>query len=497
VKANAKKVEFGDFQTPAILAREVCQCLLRLGVKPDYVIEPTCGVGVFLSEAQAALNAAKLVGYEVNSQYVIESKKVNLAHPSIEIVEADFFKMDWDEQIRRAQGSLLTIGNLPWVTNASLGAMDSVNIPHKENFHNRSGLDAMTGAANFDISEWMVLEILRWYKNRNGHIALLVKTAVARKILTHTMQQKTPIKQAFIAKIDAKKHFDVAVDACLLFVEIDANSKTVGHGYTIFDDLSLTHGQHVDYREGWLVSNADAFDLYKNCIGKQTSKWRSGIKHDAASVCELHEVDGKLKNGLDEQVDIEQQFLFPLLKGSDVANGARWRNRYLLVTQQAVGQRTDGIEHLAPKTWNYLRRNAEFFDRRGSSIYKNNPQFSIFGVGTYTFSPWKIAICALYKRLTFSIIAPIEGKPVVFDDTVYYLSYESEKQAQAALRELLSAPVQGILNAMIFWDDKRPIKTSILNRIHLASGQATSDTQAQTSLMFAEQSPELSMALSH
>lgn len=496
MKGNAKKVEFGDFQTPTLLAREVCQCLVRLGIRPDYVIEPTCGVGVFLVEAQAAFPAAKLAGYEVNGHYVVESKKASLLHPSIQIMEADFFKMDWDTQLRLVQGTLLTLGNLPWVTNSSLGALDSVNIPRKENFQNRSGLDAMTGAANFDISEWMVLEILRWHKNKNGHIALLVKTAVARKILTHTMQQKTPIRQAFIAKIDAKKHFNVAVDACLLFIEIDTASQTVGHGYTIFDDLSLTRGQHVDYREGWLVSNTDAFDRYKNCIGSKTSKWRSGIKHDAASICELHEVDGILKNGLDQQVDIESEFLFPLLKGSDVANGARWRNRYLLVTQQSVGQRTDGIHHLAPKTWEYLCRNAEFFDRRGSSIYKNNPQFSIFGVGSYAFSPWKIAICALYKRLTFNIIAPIQGKPVVFDDTVYYLSYESEGDAQAALQELSSIPVQGILNAMIFWDDKRPIKTTILNRIHLASSSSSSDLPTQASLEFAAKGTQAAMVLS-
>ena len=45
------KIEFGDFQTPAALAVEVCALLKRLGVEPDSVIEPTCGTGAFLVAA--------------------------------------------------------------------------------------------------------------------------------------------------------------------------------------------------------------------------------------------------------------------------------------------------------------------------------------------------------------------------------------------------------------------------------------------------------------
>jgi hypothetical protein len=63
----------------------------------------------------------------------------------------------------------------------------------------------------------------------------------------------------------------------------------------------------------------------------------------------------------------------------------------LLVTQKYVGENTHHIQENAPKTWSYLQNNADRFKKRKSSIYKNRPEFSIFGVGNYTFAPWKIA----------------------------------------------------------------------------------------------------------
>ena len=39
-------------------------------------------------------------------------------------------------------------------------ALASPNLPSKSNFQNRKGLDAVTGKANFDISEWMLIQLM-------------------------------------------------------------------------------------------------------------------------------------------------------------------------------------------------------------------------------------------------------------------------------------------------------------------------------------------------
>lgn len=101
--------------------------------------------------------------------------------------------------------------------------------------------------------------------------------------------------------------------------------------------------------------------------------------------------------------------------------------------------------------------------RGGSTIYAKNPRFSIFGVGDYAFRPWRIAICGLYKKLRFRLVGPMDSKPVMFDDTVYYVSFDCEEDARRALEKLTSASALSLLSSLVFWDEKRPIKTGILN----------------------------------
>ena len=53
----------------------------------------------------------------------------------------------------------------------------------------------------------------------------------------------------------------------------------------------------------------------------------------------------------------------------------------------------------------------------------------------------------------------------MFDDTVYYLSFATAAEAEEVLGLIHSAPATELLLSLIFWDDKRPIKTSILNSL--------------------------------
>ena len=73
MKANAK-IEFGDFQTPLALAREVCALLIRQGVEANAIVEPTCGIGSFLLAASESFPKAQLLGWDINSDYVAQTK---------------------------------------------------------------------------------------------------------------------------------------------------------------------------------------------------------------------------------------------------------------------------------------------------------------------------------------------------------------------------------------------------------------------------------------
>ncbi|MBD0865436.1 MAG: hypothetical protein GDA36_07455 [Rhodobacteraceae bacterium] len=100
---------------------------------------------------------------------------------------------------------------------------------------------------------------------------------------------------------------------------------------------------------------------------------------------ELWNTKEDLENGYGERLKIEDLFVFPLLKSSDLGNRRTGKARVnVIVTQYKVGQATDDIQDRAPLTWRYLEQHAVALDSRKSIIYRNKPRFSIFGTGNST-----------------------------------------------------------------------------------------------------------------
>ncbi|QOV24159.1 SAM-dependent methyltransferase [Anabaenopsis elenkinii] len=464
------KIEYGDFQTPVELAQEVCQQLIEIGVNPDVIIEPTCGVGNFIKTAARLFpSTEKIIGVEINSDYLenAHTEKLFLEDNRIELKNANFFEFNWLSYVNQLPGQILVLGNFPWVTSSQQGGIGGTNLPKKSNFQNHRGLDAITGKSNFDISEWMLIQSIQWLQGRNAYLAMLCKTSVSRKLLGYLYSNNLNLADCASYSIDTKKYFDASVDACLFFCKFDSTSKN--YCCNVFSSLRSSEYYTIGYRHNLLIRDIVSFEKLSQLYDvNRQKKWRSGIKHDCSNVMELRKNNNSFVNGLGETVDIEETYVFPLMKGSDVAqNRIKNTDRYLLVTQKFVGESTESIQHLAPKTWSYLESHASYLDNRKSKIYKSNPKFSIFGVGAYTFQPWKIAICGLYKRLEFRLISHIVSKPVVFDDTVYFLSFDNEETAHKTFEMLNSPSVIKFYSSLIFWDEKRPIKSSILNSLNL------------------------------
>lgn len=471
-RKSRQKWEFGDFQTPQALAEEAVALLARRRISPQTIIEPTCGRGAFLLAAGRQFKDAKsLVGNDINPHYVAEIRRTmagsGLAAKTT-ILNADFFSFDWSHFVSSLAPPILVIGNPPWVTSSDLAALKSRNVPEKSNFQKQKGFDAKTGKSNFDISESMLRQHLDWLNNRQGVVAVLCKTAVARKVLVHAWKGPYSISSATLFLIDAQRHFEASVDACFLVLEMSPKGGSAD--CKVYESLSATRPKSIiGYRDEIVLAEVSMYRRWRHVKGVDRAYvWRSGIKHDCSKVMELEKVGNKFKNGRDELVSLEDNYLYPMLKSSDVGNGKE-RMKYMLVTQRYTGEQTVQMKATAPKTWRYLNNHREDFDKRASSIYRNRPAFSIFGVGTYTFAPWKVAISGFYRDLIFKVIGPRNDKTVVFDDTVYFLPCWSEAEARFVCGLLESKPAREFYRSMIFWTDKRPITAEILNRLDLGS----------------------------
>ena len=109
-KNHKQTVEFGDFQTPSELTDEICHFLLSMGVRPESVIEPTCGTGAFIVSAMDAFEQArKFLGIEINGEYLLalEQKLGGTDHTRIELKNKDFFQLDWEDILIRLPQPIL------------------------------------------------------------------------------------------------------------------------------------------------------------------------------------------------------------------------------------------------------------------------------------------------------------------------------------------------------------------------------------------------------
>jgi hypothetical protein len=471
VTRKKEKAEYGDFQTPPGLAQAVCALLANHGEQPAALLEPTCGLGNFLFAGLDQFPGIQLtLGADVNTEHLKRARAVLQRRRDadrVRLTHANFFATDWKLVASGLPEPILVLGNPPWVTSAHLGLLGSQNLPGKSNFQKHNGLDAVTGKANFDISEWMLIRLFDAMNGRRGTLAMLCKSSTARKVLCHAWKNGIASEQSAIFGIDADLHFDAAVDAALLVTRFRPGAhEKMAKVYCGLAEKSV--GRVIGYEDGTLLADVAAFRRWRHLCGQGTPKWRSGIKHDCAKVMELRWEGDRYRNGFGQLIELESTYVYPMLKSSGVAKGATGNQaRVMLVTQKTVGEQTRLIEERAPMTWAYLQRHAELLKKRASSIYRKRPEFSIFGVGDYSFAHWKVAISGFYKKLEFVTVGPVGRKPVVLDDTSYFVPCDTEEQAVYLAQLLNSCAARSFYNAFVFWDSKRPITADLLRRLSL------------------------------
>lgn len=458
------KKEFGDYQTPDAFAEIVCNLLRdKLNVAPHMVIEPTSGVGNFLN---AALNSfdtiEEAIGLEINPAYCIECQK-RITDERLQVINDNFFTYQIEKHI--GEKDTLFVGNPPWATNSEL----NFNLPKKENFKKLSGTDAITGASNFDICEYIILKLIEKSQNKRVEIAMLCKTSVARNVLLEIARNDTSIDTVKMYHFNSVKIFGISAPACLLFIKMSTTDKKCRECDIYEIDRPVVSIGKIVFKNGKLSNcNDNVIDLDGDCC----IEWRQGVKHDCAGVMELEkENENWYMNKNKEEIELESSLIFPLMKSSSfkkpVINSDF--NKYVIVTQKKVRDETGYIEKLAPKTWKYLCDRKVVFDSRKSSIYKGTPAFSMFGVGDYSYAEYKVGISGFYKKPLFVLLYNEKkiDQPIMLDDTSYFLSFDNYSEAYTCMLLLNSERVQNFLLSISFQDAKRPYTKKVLQRLDL------------------------------
>lgn len=445
--SRARKLA-GDWQTPAALAAEVCRLLRHRGLSPATVVEPTCGEGAFLQAASRTWPDATLVGLERSPTYAAEAQA---RVPAATIQVADAFTTDWSSLATSQAGPVLFLGNPPWVAASSAGAAGSPTLAGRVA---STGLAAITGAADFDVAEWLLLAWIEALRGKSGHIAMLVKAHVARRLL------ETASPGALeLWNIDARSWFGVSVPACLVMIHPDGDAGACPVHASLKDDAH----EHWGLLDGRLVRDLPEAERTAPLM-TGGARWRSGIKHDAGGVFELRHHGSQWLNRAGEPVDVEPEVLWPLRKSGDLQRDER-PPRALLVPQRSLAEAPSEYLSSHPKALAYLQRHAQTLSERRSRIYRGRAPYSVFGLGDYSFAPYKIAISGLHPQLHFRLLEPEDGRAVMVDDTCYLLPFHDEASARRAHAWLLQPEVRSALLARLFPEAKRPVTARLLSQL--------------------------------
>ena len=324
----------------------------------------------------------------------------------------------------------------------------------------------MTGKGNFDIAEYITLTMLENFQMMKGHLLLLVKNSVIKNIVYEQNKNKYKIGTIEKLNIDSKKEFNVSVSASLFYCELNAKPEFVCKEFDFYNNQN--HYQTFGWSDNKFVSNIDTYIQTKEIDGECPFEWRQGLKHDCSTVMELDRLNGQYLNGLNEEVKLEEGLVYGILKSSDLKNTViKQTRKFTIVTQKKAGQETNFIKTEYPKTYQYLKEHQSIFDARKSSIYNNKPLFSIFGIGDYSFKPFKVAISGLYKTFHFTLILPQDNKPVMLDDTCYFIGFDKAEYAVYALILLNSNTTMQFLQSVTFADAKRTFTKDVLMRINM------------------------------
>jgi hypothetical protein len=237
----------------------------------------------------------------------------------------------------------------------------------------------------------------------------------------------------------------------------------------------------------WLTAPTRAIPGLKKVMGMSQIKahagvctWINGVfwlksvtpvREGRVHILNWHDV-GKIKVDPIDTV-VENDLVYPLLRGRDVHRWVSSPSTHILLTQDPVTR--TGIAESVMKgkfrlTYEYLRRFEEILLKRpGYRKYfdsKKDPFWTIYNVGEYSLSPYRV----VFKELTdFFQCAVVESdkKPAVADTKLRFIECESSEEAHLLCGLLNSSPAVLFLYSTATWVQTADYQASDISRVAL------------------------------
>ncbi len=204
--------------------------------------------------------------------------------------------------------------------------------------------------------------------------------------------------------------------------------------------------------------------------------------------------EGAKKKAISTQAAVEEALLYPLLRGRDVGRWSAVPSAHILMAQDPKTRRGIDIRTMEtnyPKAHSYLVKFEKALTVRAAFrryFREDDPFWSMFNVGEYTFSPWKVVWREQAAGLVAAVVGPVKRRPVVPDHKLMSIEVASRREAHYLCAALNSAP-SGLVAAAYTIEvsmsphvlkNVRIMKFSGDNRVHLRLSELSESAHRAT-----------------
>jgi hypothetical protein len=150
---------------------------------------------------------------------------------------------------------------------------------------------------------------------------------------------------------------------------------------------------------------------------------------------------------------LEPHWVYPFLQPRHLRAWGLHGYAYFILPQHKAGENNAAalVEHF-PLTYAYLKRFEQNFHIRRSKIFAQAPFYGLFGLGEYTFAPFKVCWVGLGFQPQFAVAEKIDDpalgqKPIIPDGTIYFIPCTEQDEAHYICALLNSTLVRTFLSA--------------------------------------------------
>ncbi|MEW6264254.1 MAG: N-6 DNA methylase [Thermodesulfobacteriota bacterium] len=253
-----------------------------------------------------------------------------------------------------------------------------------------------------------------------------------------------------------------------------------------------------DPTSAWLAARKNALQAIPKVLGSSPYQAREGSNTGGANGVYWLEIAGARPGGLsvvanyttgakkkvpDIQAAVENDLIYPLLRGRDVRRWAAQPQIFILLAQDPetrTGLTPEIMETKYPRAHAYLARFKKLLAARPAFrrfFRETDPYWTMFNIGPYTMADWKVVWREVANELDAAVVGRAnlgpENKVVVPDHTCILVECNSEKEAHYICAVINSNPARlAIRNYIVLHPDPHILKNinvpmySSKNQVH-------------------------------